>query len=205
MSQTPAAAAPGAKLINSPYTVNLVSAVVAGVVSHLLILPALYALYFAYREDCVDLPLVFGSALVAPTDMQSVWVARILGIGAFLGLGAVTGIVYAVLLRVFRWQSNGGKGSVFGVMVFVPTFAFIVPWTIGLLARFAPTQAAMGGPPIQNNPDVMFNQLGHGNVGWEPAAWTLCAYIVAFLVLGTLYRHNTREIGTRYRLEYQGG
>jgi hypothetical protein len=199
MSHATDAPAPGAKLVNSPYVVNVVSAGIAGLISHLLLIPAIYALYFAYREDSMDLPLLFGAFLVAPTDMQSVWLARILGMGAFLGIGVVTGIAYAVLLRVFRWQSNGGKGSVFGILVFVPTFAFIVPWTVGFLARFAPTHWRM------NNPDVMFNQVGHGNVGWEPAGWMLCCYIIAGLVLGTLYRHKTLEMGGRYRLEYQGG
>jgi hypothetical protein len=194
MSHTTGAPSAGAKVVPCPYTINWLLAGIAGLFAQVILLSGVYPLYLAYREDSMDPLLLFGSFLTADPVM-----ARVLGFGIYLGMGIAVGLAYAILLYIFRWQGNAGKGAVFGVLVFIPMYAFIWPWTVGFLARFAPTHLSF------NNPDVMFNQVGHGNVGWEPAAWTLCVYLIYGIVLGAIYRHGIREMGTRYRLEYQGG
>jgi hypothetical protein len=159
-----------------------------------LFFSAIYApIYLAYRTDSMDIPLILGSTVTLDE-----WLARIIGFGIHLGIGIGIALSYAVILWLFNWQGNAGKGTVFGILVFVPMFAFFVPWFIGWLPKFAPTGV------VHQPFDVMMNQVGHGNNGWELSALVMLAHMMFGLMLGAIYRHKVKNPGT-FRLEYAGG
>lgn len=126
-------------------------------------------------------------------------VSSLLGFLVHMGIGVGIGVGYAILLWIFRLQSNAGKGIVYGFLVFQAMFAFLLPWAVGWSARF-------GLPHVQLYPaDVMLNQAGHGNAGWEAPAIVLVAHLMYGLLLGAIYRHKVRPLDNKVRLEYSGG
>ena len=180
-------------LVKNQYTIDLGEAIKAGLFATLLFSACYAPLFFMYKQDSVDLLRVLGSTVTLEE-----WSARAIGFLLHLGVGIGIAVSYAVILWLFNWQSNAGKGMVFGVLVYIPMFAFFLPWFIGWLPKFGLVGATL--PPL----DVLMNQVGHGNVGWEANVLVLFAHLMFGLMLGALYRHKIRQHGT-YRLEYAGG
>lgn len=173
------------------FQVNIGLAIIAGILGQLLWLGFYYPVYGMFQEDSIDLMRLFGSFLTT----QEPWV-HFLGLGAVMGIGIVTAVAYAWILYVLNLQSSGAFGVIFGGMVFVPIFAFVVPWTVGFLSVF--TNVRM------NNPDVMLNQAGHGHADWGGPVIVLLSYIFYGLVVGAVYRHKLRDTA-QYEIAYQGG
>lgn len=192
------AAAPSgnAILVDSPYQVDWVGATGAGVAGALGLLAVHAFIYLGYGANSLNLPLMFGYFVTADYVL-----AQIIGLGAVIGLYVTGAWAYAFLLSLFRMQGNGGKGVVYGFMFFVPLYAFILPWVIGLTSRW-------GAPHINSsflpNMDVMMNQAGQGNVGWEAVALVAFEHLLYGLLVGAVYRHKVLPIGERYRLRYLG-
>lgn len=185
---------PDAKEIPTVYQIDWIEAVKAGTTATLLF-SAFYApLYFMYREDSINIPRLIGSFVFADPLL-----AVLSGFVVHLGIGTSIGVAYAVLLWIFRLQGNGGKGMVFGFLIFQVMFAFLLPWAPGWSARFGLPHAQL------QNADVMLNQTGHGNVGWEAPALVLLAHLMFGLLLGAIYRHKVRSLDHSIRLEYSGG
>lgn len=185
---------PDAREIPTVYEFDLVEAIKAGTAATLLF-SAFYApMYYIYREDSVNIPRLIGSWVF--TDPTLIVLS---GFAVHMGIGVGIAVSYAILLWIFRWQSNAGKGTVFGFLIFQAMFAFILPWSVGWLARFAPTHAQL------QNADIMLNQTGHSNAGWEAPAIVLLAHLMFGLLLGAMYRHKVRTLDRAVRLEYSGG
>ena len=180
-------------LKQSPYIIDPREIIQAGFFATLFFSACYAPLFFMYKQDSLDLLRVLGSTVTLDE-----WTARAIGFILHLGVGIGIAASYAVILWLFNWQSNAGKGTVFGILVYIPMFAFFLPWFIGWLPKFAPTGAVL--PPL----DTLMNQVGHGNVGWEANFLVLAAHMMFGLMLGAMYRHKVRQPGT-YRLEYAGG
>lgn len=177
----------------NPFEIDWFEAGKAGFLATLFFSACFAPVYFLYRTDSLDLPLILGS-----TVFTEEWTARLFGFLIHLGIGTSIGLTYAFLLWLFNWQGNAGKGMVFGVLVYVPMFAFFVPWFIGLLPRFAPTGV------VHQPMDILMNQVGHGNSNWDGNFFVLSAHLMFGLMLGAIYRHKVKTAGT-YRIEYPGG
>jgi hypothetical protein len=201
-------AAPGSNaiLVDSPYKVDWVRAVGAGIPAALALLGMHFFIWWGYGANSLNLPLIFGSFLTHDYVM-----AQVLGLVATVLFYVVFALAYAYLLWVFRMQSNAGKGTIYGFLIFVPTYAFILPWTIGLAARWGLPQIdstlVSSGYMMSSlvpNVDVMMNQAGQGNVGWEAVSLVALEHLLFGLLVGAVYRHIELPIGERYRLRYLG-
>jgi hypothetical protein len=157
-------------------------------------------MYLIYRQNTVDIPLLLGSFVTG-----NEWLARLIGIPIHLGIGIGIALSYAILLYIFRLQSNAGKGTVFGGLVFVPMIAFLMPWAVGWSARFGLPHGTLASGARLFPIDTLLNQIGHGNAGWDACAYVLFAHLMYGLLLGALYRHKTLPQDGRYRIEYSGG
>lgn len=183
------------KVITAPFDVDILSAIKAGIFASLIFTLLWYPLVFVSGEDGVDLALVFGAFITPQIDILT----QILGFGALIGTYTGIAVSYAVLLRIFRIRSNAGKGTVFGFLVFVPMIAFFLPWLIGWVARFGVSHASIP------QADVLLNQAGHSNFGWEVPAAGLIAHLAFGAILGALYRDKPVSLNVPYRVEYVGG
>jgi hypothetical protein len=155
---------------------------------------------FIYRQNSLDIPLLLGSFVFA-----NEWLARIAGFVVHMIIGIGIALTYAILLYIFRLQSNAGKGTVFGFLVFVPMMTFLMPWAVGWSARFGLPHATLESGARLWPVDTMLNQVGNGNAGWDACVVVLCAHLMYGLLLGALYRHKLRPQDGRYRIEYSGG
>jgi hypothetical protein len=200
MAQTTGAARTDATVKPTIYEIDYRSAIIAGIAATLLFSACYSPMVPIYRQNSLDIPLLLGSFLTG-----NEWLARLLGIGIHMGIGVGIALSYAILLYIFRLQSNAGKGTVFGYMVFIPMMAFLMPWAVGWSARFGLPHGVLDSGAHLWPVDTMLNQVGNGNAGWDACALVLCAHLMYGLLLGALYRHKTLPLDGRYRIEYSGG
>lgn len=180
----------------SAYKFDLVSAIKAGITATVFFLAFWYPLYFSTKDPSLDVALLVGAFLTPNVD----WTARLLGFGGLFGMGIGMAVFYGLALLAFKMQSGMNKGIVFGLMVFVPMMAFVLPFSVGFLARFGVSHAYF------HTPDVLLNQVGNTQRQWETAVGALIAHIFFGAFLGLVYRHKEYDgVGTRYEVEYAGG
>jgi hypothetical protein len=183
-------------LITYRYKIEWFRATFAGVAGALALLAFHFFIYLGYGSNALNLPLIFGYFLTSDYVM-----AQVLGFGITVGLYVGAAWAYAFLLWVFHFQSNGGKGTVYGFLVFVPLYAFILPWTVGLCARWGLPHVNSSYLPLM---DVMLHQAGQGNVGWEAVSLVAAEHLLYGLIVGTVYRHTDLVALGRFRQRYLG-
>jgi hypothetical protein len=184
------------KVVWSEYKFNPVSAFTAGIVATIFFLIVWYLIFLSVKDPAMDIALIVGGFVSPKLD----WTARILGFGGLFGIGVSMSFVFGLALLAFKMQSGMGKGLLYGMMLFVPMMAFVLPFSLGFLARFG-----LSGASIHTF-DVMFNQVGNSGGQWQFACWGLLAHMFFGSFLGLVYRHKEREgIGSKYEVEYAGG
>ncbi|MDX1931320.1 MAG: hypothetical protein SFU56_01820 [Capsulimonadales bacterium] len=186
-------------LIDSPYRIHWGRTLIYGIGASLGLLLTHFLIYFGYGMNAtngLNLPLILG-AFITDDPVG----AQLLGIAGVVGLYTGAALAYAFVLHLFHFQSNHGKGTLYGFLLFVAMYAFLYPWMVGLASRWGLPQVTSSFLP---NPDVMMNQAGHGNLGWEAVFLASVPHLVYGLILGSSYRHTELPVGERYRLRYLG-
>jgi len=200
MAQTTGAMRADAVVKPTIYQINWGNAVIAGIAATLLFSAVYAPVYLIYRQNSLDLLLLLGNILTG-----NEWVARLVGLVIHFGIGIGIALAYAIGLYWFRFQSNAGKGTVFGYLVFIGMIAFLMPWFVGFSARWGLPHAGLDTGARLWPVDTLLNQVGHGNDGWEACGYVLGAHLMYGLLLGAIYRHKTLPLDGRYRIEYGGG
>ncbi len=180
-----------ALLSENPYRLNFLKLIGAGALATFIFTACWYPIYFSYGNESTNLALILG-AILSPREAAAIpggalgpgLVALLIGIVIHLFVGIGIASAYAVVLLIIKQQSNAGKGMIFGILVGTGMMAFVLPFYLGLLARFHPAHLAF------DNADVALNQIGTGNLGWGPMTVAILAHTAFGYVLGSFYRHK---------------